>query len=214
MSAVPPARIRSRKAVRFAGFSAVLMIALVWNAAVLRVVHSVLLSGGPWDLVDWSVFLVVLPFALAGLALIGLAIYLGVPLLNPRVTIEIDPPVAVLGEPIDVSWQFDGAVARIPRLIVRLEGREEVLAPKHTGRGPAMIAERRVFRRIGVIQSSSAEEISRGSTTLRIPRDSMPSFSGRGSRVAWYVCLYGGSDRWPHVRQELEFVVRPLPLLT
>jgi len=216
MSSVPTASARSKKGSRLAGFLAVFLLTVLWNAVVLRVIGTVLLRGGAWDLIDWILFLVVLPFALVGLGLAAFSAYLGVPLLNPRVLIEVSPGIATLGEAIEVSWHFEGAVERIPRVVVRLEAREEVLGPPKDKAAPGQrppIVQQRVLRRVGVIQAATPAEIRSGSVSLRIPADSVPSFNGQRHRVAWYICLHGGSDRWPNVRQELEFTVRPLPLL-
>jgi len=204
---VPPssAQIRSKKGFRFAVFLAVAGVALVWNLALLAGYQGWVSSGAAWAWTDWLLILLFLPCGAAGLALAALAVYLGVPLGNPRVTFEVFPPAAPPGETVEVAWKIEGALERVRSVGVVLEGREE--AWRETRFGP--IGRSAVFRRVPVFRTAEPDRIRSGGAAVRLPDDLIPSFNGRTNRLAWYLCIHGGFGRWPNLRQELALTVLP-----
>lgn len=78
------AQVRSKKGFRLGAFLAVAGVALAWNLALFGAYHSWLGGTARWVWSDWLLVLAFMPFAAAGFALAGLAVYIGLPLRNPR----------------------------------------------------------------------------------------------------------------------------------
>lgn len=185
-------------------FLAATSAALVWNGALLGVYQSWLGHDG-WTWAQWLGLLALMPFAAAGCALAGLAVYLGVPLRNPRVTFEAYPGQAEPGDTIEVAWRFRGALQHLRSVGIVLEGREEAWRTTRVGR----LCRTAIFRRLTLLRTSETDRLKSGGAAIRLPPDLVPSFSGTSNRIAWYLCIQDGVGRWPHLRQCLPLMVRP-----
>ena len=201
----PPTSVSSNKGCRAVAFVLSVAGAVVWNLGLLYVFEALLGGSGSWTLVDWLVLAALMPFAAAGAGLVGLAVYFGVPLLNPRVTLEIYPSRSGPGDRVELAWRIEGDAERIRVLNLHLEGREEVTVTTPTGTGTVQ----EVFRRLPVLRTSEPDRIRSGGAAFRLPADTVPSFGGRRGRLAWYFCIQSGVGRWPHIRQEVEYPVIP-----
>lgn len=202
---VPAASIRSRKGCRFATFLAATAGAVLWNGALFWVYQALLGNLNQWTLADWGVLVVLMPFAAGGFGLAGIAVFLGAPLANPRVTLEMFPSRAGPGETVEIAWRFDGRLDRVRSVTITLEGREEARRTGPSGSRSKAAA----FRRQQIYRTTDPDRIRAGGTSFRLPDDLVPSFGGRHSRLAWYVSITSGVGRWPHVRQELEYTIVP-----
>ncbi|CAK0760695.1 hypothetical protein WCLP8_3230014 [uncultured Gammaproteobacteria bacterium] len=188
----------TKKGFRTLVFVALVVVASIWNSTVYGLFG---LLGSPDGLLGTIVAALMMPLAAIGIALLGAAAYIGVPLLNPRVTLTAGPAPGHAGDLIQVSWTLEGSVDRIPRLSIVAEGVEEVSGGWRTLR--------HVFRRQQVFQTTEPSRIRSGSTTIEIPKNAIPSFLGRSHRLAWVIRLQCGSAHWPNVCQEIDFPVVP-----
>lgn len=188
----------TRKGFRTLVFVALVVVASVWNSTVYGLFG---LIGVPGGLFGTIVTALMTPLAAIGILLLGLAAYIGVPLLNPRVTLTAGPAPGHAGDTIEVSWVLEGSIDRIPRLSIVAEGLEEVSGGWRT--------QRHVFRRQQVFQTTERSKIRSGSTTIEIPKNSPPSFLGRSHRLAWVIRLQCGAAHWPNVCQEIDFPIVP-----
>ncbi len=188
---------------KFLGF---LAAALFWNGIVSVFVWQAVLGfqrGRP----DWLLTLFMVPFVLIGLGLIGAVFYAALALANPRCRFTVNPPAAFPGGEFEVSWTFHGAVHRIRRLRIFLEGTEEATY----SRGTSSTTDRKTFARITLADLSTTLEIAQGSARTRLPAGTMPSFASDHNRIVWSVKVHGEIPRWPDVGEEQEFLVHPKP---
>src|SRR5205823_6364254 len=96
----------------------------------------------------FSVFfaLFLTPFVLVGVLLVVLAVTQALRLSNPRPNVTVSTAAVALGEQLGVDWTLDGRVAKLARLTITLEGREEATYR----RGTDTQTDRQVFAAIPV----------------------------------------------------------------
>lgn len=160
-------------------------------------------TAEPWGPLDWLTAVAMVPLATAGFAMIAAAVYLGVPLFNPRVALEVYPSRSEPGDPLEIAWRLDGPLESVKAMSVVLEGREEVIVPAPGGTRTRA----RVFRRHLVLRTTDPTVMRYGGVAYTLPETLIPSFSGRRYRIAWYFRVFAGVGRWPQVRQEIEYPV-------
>ena len=180
-----------------------LFLALFWNGIVSVFFWKMLSewkSGGrPFGL---TCFLV--PFVLVGLALIFGVFYSLLAAFNPRPSLTLSSKAVPLGGSATLSWTFTGAVSRMTTLTVLLEGAEEA---KYR-RGTRTYTDREIFAKIPIFESAGAVAQA-GSADVRIPADTMHSFSGGSNRIVWTLKLSGQIPKWPDVTESVEIEVTP-----
>lgn len=205
MPPTPSTTVQSRKGCRFFAFVAAVAAALVWNALLFSAYQDYLGGTDRWVLANWLWVVMLMPFAAVGAGLVGIAVYLGVPLANPRLRFEVFPSRSGPGDTVEVAWEFQGPIDKIAALTIHLEAREEATRSTRSGLHTKVEA----FRRLPVARLSDPDRIRSGGLSYRLPEDAVPSHSGRKNRITWYFCIYSGVGRWPQVRQELEYPIQP-----
>lgn len=181
-----------------------IVVMLFWNGIVGVFVWQAVESwrrGEP----DWFLTLFVTPFVLVGLVLVGAVGYFALAAFNPRPTLTVSDAAPRLGDRLQVSWRLRGAVGRLRRLRITLEGREEATYR----RGTDTRTERRTFARGLVLDTTHPLQMRQGSTSVEIPGDLVPSFEATSNTVAWLLKLEGDIPRWPDVGDEFPITVRP-----
>jgi hypothetical protein len=181
-----------------------LFLALFWNGIVSVFFWQMLKewrSGGkPFFL---TIFLV--PFVLVGLALIFGIFYTLLAAFNPRPSLMLSASTVPLGGSATLSWTFTGRVSRMTGLKVFLEGIEEA----RYRRGTRTHTDRETFAKIPVFESPGGVAHS-GSAEVRVPADTMHSFSGGNNRIIWTLKLSGEIPKWPDVTESVEIEVTPV----
>lgn len=181
------------------------LVALFWNGIVsIFVLQAV--SGFRHGRPEWTLVIFLAPFVLIGIALLGAVVHALLALANPRVRLTVDSPVIAAGGLLKASWEMTGAVRRIGRFWIYLEGREEATYT----RGTNTTTDKSVFARLPVVEiSSSWMEMLRGEGTLQMPADVPPTFRGNRNRIVWSIKVRGEVARWPDVAEEYEILVVP-----
>jgi len=182
-----------------------LLIATLWNGIVSIFVWQAvkgMQSGNP----DWFLMVFLIPFVLVGLALIVGIFYTFLGAFNPRPKLTISPAAPRLGTRLRIEWSFHGQVSRISHLRIMLEGFEKATYR----RGTDTHTDRQVFASLELVDTSSDWEISRGSTEVEIPEDTMHRFTSANNAVIWSLYVHGEIARWPDVMETFEIDVRPL----
>jgi hypothetical protein len=180
-----------------------LFLALFWNGIVSVFFWKMLSewkSGGkPFGL---TCFLV--PFVLVGLALIVGVFYTMLAAFNPRPSMTLSASTVPLGGSATLSWTFAGRVSRMTGLKVILEGVEEA---KYR-RGTRTYTDRETFAKIPIFESPGGVAQA-GNAEVRVPADTMHSFSGGSNRIVWTLKLSGTIPKWPDVTESVEIEVTP-----
>jgi hypothetical protein len=150
-----------------------------------------------------AVFLV--PFQVFGLVLIGAVAYQLLALANPRPTITLGQGSVPLGGSVPFRWELSGAAHRVSRLKMILRGREEA----RYRRGTDTSTDTHVFFEETLVDASQAMAIERGSGAVRIPADTMHTFTADNNKVIWTLEISGEIRRWPDLDESFEIMVRP-----
>jgi hypothetical protein len=196
----PPPRPASRGYL----FVGALIAALFWNG-LLSVFLARVLPGLRSPDPPWFQGLLLLPFVIVGLCLFGMAVYRFLALFNPRVSLTVTPNQVPLGGSAEVTWELTGNISHVRGLTITLEGREEA----EYRRGTDKVTARSVFRRVTVAEGDAYGGIRRGSALLRVPPQTMHSFSSEHNRIVWSLRLQADVPFWPDVAEELPIVVLP-----
>jgi len=179
------------------------LFALAWNGFItffaMRVLHS--FSSGVFQ---WGVALFLVPFVLAGIVLIAVAVAQGLQLANPRPVLSVDSEVVALGDELGVDWMIEGSVEKLSRLSIALEGREEATYR----RGTSTHTDRRVFASIPVIDQP-APVAPQGRQKLRVPADTMHSFDASNNKIVWSLRVRSEIPKWPDSDDEFALTVAP-----
>jgi hypothetical protein len=185
--------------------SGAVFFALFWNGIVSVFVWQTWKSwesGSP----DWFLTVFLIPFVLVGFALVGLVGSTVLALANPRPRVTVTSGRPRLGEALHLEWQFTGRSARLNRLRIFLEGREEATYR----RGTDTITDTEVFATFDLVTTRNDWEIPRGSVELTIPADTMHSFEAVSNKIIWEIKVEGAIDRWPDVNQNFPIQVQPM----
>lgn len=186
---------------------ALAFFALFWNGIVSVFVYQVIAAfarGRP----EWFLTIFLIPFVVIGLGLVAAAIYSFLALFNPRPRVRLTPGSGRLGGELRLDWAFTGAVHRLERLRLTIEGRESAAYR----RGTNTVTDTSVFARVPVLETADRTALRAGQATVRLPAEAVaPSFTADNNKVQWWLCLHGVIGRWPDVREEFPFEVRPAP---
>ena len=53
--------------------------------------------------------------------------------------------------------------------------------------------------------------VERGATSIRIPDDTMHTFTGDNNRIIWTITMKGAINRWPDIDESFDITVTPAP---
>ncbi|MEQ1862530.1 MAG: DUF3592 domain-containing protein [Chthoniobacteraceae bacterium] len=189
-----------------AKFIGAVIVALFWNGITSVFVVSAVKS---WSSGTPEIFLslIMIPFLLVGLALVGVSVAMFLNLFNPRIALVVSSQSAPLGGTIDFRWNFRGAVARIRSLRIVLEGREE--ARYRSGKNAA--TDRKVFAQLAIVETDDPGRIREGQAQFVVPDNVMHSWDGGDNKIIWQLQVRGEIPRYPDVSEDFDFTVLPNP---
>ncbi|HAV63819.1 MAG TPA: hypothetical protein DCY13_15820, partial [Verrucomicrobiales bacterium] len=180
-------------------------VAVFWNGITSVFVWQVI-EGFRRDRPEWFLAIFIIPFVLIGLAMLGYVLYSFFGLFNPRPTLRLRPGNPRLGQTLDCEWQFSGAVGRIRRLVIEIDGVEE----SKYRRGTRTYTDKSVFARLPVLETDHPSKIRQGGLSSLVPSHFAPSFKGANNRIFWVIRLRGEIARWPDVSEEYELDMLPI----
>jgi hypothetical protein len=178
--------------------------ALFWNGIVSVFVVQL---AGEWRAGAVPIFgsLFLVPFVVVGLGLVAAVGYCLLATLNPRPRLVLAEAVVPVGGSTLLRWGFAGRTARMVRLNVTLQGREEATYRQ----GTDTKTDTEVFSTTTLVDTTNAWEIAQGETRVTVPAGTMHSFAADHNKVVWVLALHGEIPSWPDVKEELEIAVVP-----
>lgn len=176
------------------------VIAVFWNGIVALFLWQAF-SGRQEPILT----LILIPFVLVGLGLIGAVGYFVLALANPRCCLRVTPPVIRPGQSVEVAWTLTGAVQRLRRLRIFLEGKEEVTFR----RGKSTCTDRHVFAKLTIAEMSHGLEMNQGEARCLLPEDLPPSWKASHNRILWTIRVHGEVPGWPDMNEEFEIQLLP-----
>ena len=144
-------------------------------------------------------------FALIGLLLIYSTFRQFLVLFNPRPRLTLSPGSLKLGEVAYLQWRLTGATGGARRLLVTLEGKEEV----RYRRGTDTHTETKAFATLPIVDSTDSYQMLSGSTSFAVPADTLPTFASENNKVVWTIKAQLEIANWPDSDEEFEILVRP-----
>ena len=151
--------------------------------------------------------LFLLIFQVIGLALLVNVAYQMLALANPRPTITLSRASVPVGGSLTIEWHLSGAVQRVRSLRLTLEGREEA----RYRRGTDTRTDTNVFHRATLADVGDSMGMERGTTSIRIPDDTMHTFTADNNKIIWTIKMKGEIKRWPDIEESFDFTVAPAP---
>ena len=185
-------------------FLVILLVGLFWNGLVSIFVWQAVKgwhSGNP----DGCLTVFLVPFVLVGLLMIWGLFHQFLALFNPRPRLTLSSRSIPLGGSAAIDWSFSGAAGRIEKLRIFVEGREEC----RYRRGTDVHTDKETFATIDIVDAAVLAGAASGSATLRIPADTMHSFTASNNKVFWTLKLQGEIRSWPDVVEEFDIAIRP-----
>jgi hypothetical protein len=180
-------------------------ICLFWNfvVGIFTVVEYWMYSTGEagW----WIMGLFLLLFQAVGVFLIWAVIKQVLALGNPRPVLTLSRAVVPVGGSVAFGWQLTGKAHRVTHLQMTLKGTEEATYR----RGTDTHTDKHEFFSESLVDVSHATGIARGTGTIRIPRDTMHTFSADHNKVIWTLVVAGTIARWPDIEDAFEIKVGP-----
>ncbi|MGA1203385.1 MAG: DUF3592 domain-containing protein [Planctomycetota bacterium] len=180
------------------------LFALLWNGILLFVLGRILEDGGASRVA--LVFL--LPFGLAGLVIVFVALHAVLSLFSPRPTIILRRGGLAPGDALEFAWEFTGRVDRLESLRITWVGLEWA---RHQVGTETKTTEHR-FHEETIISLDAGEERASGLGMVRVPPGSMPTFRSRNNEIRWFLELKGTIRRWPDLAEEFPVPIHPHPL--
>jgi hypothetical protein len=181
------------------------VVTIFWNGIVSIFVSQAVESfreGSP----EWFMTLFLVPFVGVGLFLVGMTIHYVLALANPRIRLWLDPASPSPGGTVKVAWELTGAVSRVRKLWIYLEGREEA----SYRRGSSTSTEKSVFARLPIVElEASWMDMVRGEGTLLVPVGVPASFTAANNKIVWTIRARGEIARFPDVAEEFEITMKP-----
>jgi len=182
-----------------------ILICLFWNGIVGLFTYfevTGFMSGQGWS---WFLALFLLIFQAVGLGLLVNVPYQMLALANPRPTITLSRASVPVGGSVTLEWHLSGAAHRVSSLTLTLEGREEA----RYRRGTDTRTDTNVFHRETLTEVGDSMGVARGSTSIRIPADTMHTFKADNNKIIWTIKMKGVINRWPDIDDAFELTVGP-----
>jgi hypothetical protein len=182
------------------------LVCLICNSGIGLFTYFEYLLFVEGDSIAWVVAAIIL-----GPQIMGVGLLVAVPLqilelASPRPLITLSRGSALLGGSVSFTWELRGAAHRVTRLQITLRGREEATYVK----GTYSKTDTHVFFSETIVDASHATSIARGSGTIRIPGDSMHTFTAEHNKVIWTLHLTGVIAWCPDIDENFDITVRPV----
>ena len=182
-----------------------ILICLFWNGIVGVFTYFEVTgvnNGQGWS---WFLALFLLIFQIVGLGLLVNVPYQMLALANPRPTITLSRASVPVGGSVTLEWHLSGAAHRVSSLSLTLEGREEA----RYRRGTDTRTDTNVFHRETLTEVGDSMGVARGTTSIRIPADTMHTFTADNNKIIWMIKMKGVINRWPDIDDAFELTVGP-----
>ena len=190
------------KATPLGQLGAAILGTLFWNGLTWTIIYFALIREPDRH---WFPAIILSLFALIGLVFVYAAIRQFLMLFNPRPRLTLSPSSLRRGEVAYLQWRLTGATGGARRLLVTLEGKEEV----RYRRGTDTLSESKAFAAIPLVDTADSYQMLSGSTSFAVPSDTLPSFASQNNKVTWSIKARLEIAHWPDSEEEFEILVRP-----
>lgn len=173
---------------------------LFWNGIVGVFVYQLFCEF------DIFLALFLIPFVLVGLLLIFSVVYLFLCLFNPVIKVGISSGAISPGSDFDVAWEVVGNASRFKKLRIHIYGEQSATYR----RGTSTVTDDETFEVVEIIETEDFDQIGFGSATVRIPADTMHTFTAEHNKVSWNLAVHGSIAWMPDVHASYPFRVKPI----
>jgi hypothetical protein len=189
---------------RVAKLAGLMVVTVFWNGVLSVFLYNLVTStwqGGS----QWFLALFLVPFVLVGILVVVLTIGQALRLSNPWPTVTVNKTIVTLGEELRVDWTLVGRVARLTCFRITLEGREEATYR----RGTDTVTDTNIFESIELANQINPGVARAGSARVKIPADTMHSFTAAHNKIVWALRVRGDIRHWPNSDDEFPLIVAP-----
>jgi hypothetical protein len=124
---------------------------------------------------------------------------------NPRLVLHLAPEAIKLGGSADLQWTLTGAVGRIRRFRIWLEGRDEV----ERGHEETRWETAEIFKEIPIFDTQQPSAMRQGRAQVTVPKSSKCTSTESRTRIRWLLRVHGEIERWPDVDEYYPVTVLP-----
>lgn len=202
---------------RKANFIGITIFSVIWNG-ILWTIASFELSDYFQQSSNWSLIPILLmsPFLIIGLVLIGISAYNFMLIYAPVVVIELGRDTLPLGGSTLLRWHIAGRPGRVDQVKISLVGEEQATY----SRGTDTSTDTKAFykqRLVGEDQKRGKYDPAqtrddRGEVIVQVPLDTMHSFNANNNKIVWKLVVKAEVPRWPDPKDEYDLTVLPLPV--
>jgi hypothetical protein len=183
----------------------IILICLFWNGIVGVFTYMEVKMFMDGDASGWGLALFLLLFQLVGLALLAAVPYQLLAMANPRPILTLSRGSVPLGGSTSFTWELNGAAHRVSALRITLNGTEFA----RYRRGTDTKTDTHEFFSETIVDATHAMNIPRGTGLIRVPADTMHTFTGDNNKVIWTLHVTGEIPRWPNIDDTFDITVRP-----
>ena len=126
-------------------------------------------------------------------------------LFNPKTVAVCSHSYLQPGSEFEISWLQKGNSKRIRKLILTLEGKEQVTYRQGTNTR----TETSVFFSERILETVDPSEISRGFREVKIPDEAMHTFDAANNKIIWTLQIHGEIPYWPDILDDFTITVYP-----
>lgn len=186
---------------------AAIFIACFWNGIVSIFAYQFVADWNRGS-ADWFLGLFLLPFLAVGIGLLVFVGYSFLGLFNPRLSFELSPHPAPLGDSIQVTWKIkSGSPSSLEDLRFILEGKEIV----RYRRGTSTATDSNVFFTKDLRSLQPVEiQMREGRFQFAVPEHLIPTLSVPNNEIVWTLKCQGKIKNWPDISEDITFTVYPL----
>jgi hypothetical protein len=133
---------------------------------------------------------------------------------DPHPNLKLERGSVELGDAFELDWRFTGPVERLRSLRIILQGREETTVAEQV-RGQYGIKqasekqEHDAFYQDSLLTTQSQSEAVRGRVCVKLPRGTMPTFTGEKTKIVWSL-RFEGDIAWS-LPMKHDFPINVLP---
>lgn len=176
-----------------------IVLALFWNGITGTVTF--------FTVKDFSIvpLLFLLIFHSIGLIILWGALHSTLQLFNPKTVAVCSHSYLQPGSEFEISWLQKGNSNRIRKLLLTLEGKEQVTYRQGTNTR----TETSVFFSERILETVDPSEISRGFREVKIPDEAMHTFDAANNKIIWTLQIHGEIPYWPDILDDFTITVYP-----
>ncbi|MCP3965886.1 MAG: DUF3592 domain-containing protein [Lentisphaerae bacterium] len=180
-----------------------LVVAIIWNGIVAISVYK-FFNGYESKSIDWVLLIVVIIFGIAGLVILGIAIYHFIILFNARPVFRINSSFIQMSDKTEISWEIP-AGRNISMLEVFIEGHEIVTVNK----GKNSSQEDSIFYSEKVFSTDLVSDIICGEKSFFMPDQTMHSFETKCGKIVWMLRVHGDIKSRPDINFKYKINLLP-----